>query len=79
MEEREGSSLRASNYCKKGEQSKEEWKEHHEEGPNFGKNSIFEEKGELSNQGKRTDLQRIADMVIEEEPLRNNDVFYPEN
>jgi len=38
---------RASNYCKKGEQSKAEWKKHHEDGKNYGKNADFFEWGEL--------------------------------
>lgn len=39
--------LRASNYCKKGEQSHEEWERLHEEGPNFGLNADFVEFGTL--------------------------------
>lgn len=39
--------LRASNYCKKGDQSKEEWNEWHEQGPNFGKQADFVEFGTL--------------------------------
>lgn len=38
---------RAANYCKKGEQSKEEWDLHHERGPNFGLNAQFVEYGTL--------------------------------
>lgn len=35
------------------------------------KEGDFQEKGELSNQGKRTDLDRVCGMVINEEPLAN--------
>jgi len=36
-----------SDYCKKGEQSHEEWSEAGVEGPNFGKNADFLEKGRI--------------------------------
>lgn len=39
----------ASNYCKKGEQTKEEWDLLHELGPNWGKNVKFFEDGILSD------------------------------
>ena len=32
-------------YCKKGEQSSKEWKKFHENGPNYGKNADFTERG----------------------------------
>jgi len=57
---RKGTQEQAVNYCKKGEQSHEEWDLHKPEGwkgPNFGKNAIFREWG-LPNpgQGSRTDI-----------------------
>lgn len=32
-------------YCKKGEQTKDEWKKYHESGPNYGKNAVVVERG----------------------------------
>lgn len=40
-------------YCKKGEQSKEEWESLHETGPNYGKNAQVQEKGEAPSNPKR--------------------------
>jgi hypothetical protein len=50
--------IRAANYCKKGDQPKEEWESDHSDGPNFGKNARVLEDGTISNAkpGKRTDL-----------------------
>lgn len=61
-----GTSLRASNYCKKGKQEKDEWEKHHEEGPNWGLEAVFHEKGTISvsEQGKRTDLLAIRDEIV---------------
>lgn len=60
---KDATSKRASDYCKKGEQTKEEWKKLQELGPNFGLNAKFEEYGELSKPGKRTDLDIIANQI----------------
>jgi len=38
---------RAANYCKKGEQTHDEWEQHHEDGPNYGLNADFAEFGTL--------------------------------
>lgn len=45
---------RASNYCKKGDQSKEEWDQFHEEGPNYGRNADFVEFGTLPSPASKT-------------------------
>lgn len=42
-----GTHKQASDYCKKGQQSSEEWKSHGILGPNYGKNADFFELGEL--------------------------------
>lgn len=60
---RNGSPDSASLYCKKGEQSHKEWKEHHEHGENYGLNADFYEWGEISEQGKRTDLHDVIDDI----------------
>lgn len=58
------SSESASNYCKKGEQSKSEWEDFHNEGPNFGLNFDGFEKGEFPNKpGKRNDLDEIKEAI----------------
>jgi Putative viral replication protein len=54
----------ASNYCKKGEQPKEEWDKHHDDGPNFGLNWVGFEKGDFpDHQGKRTELDDFKEAV----------------
>lgn len=65
LEKRYGTSLRASNYCKKGIQSKTEWHDLHEDGPTFGVEADFLELGELSNQGKRSDLDDVVETLLE--------------
>lgn len=60
-----GTPLEASNYCKKGEQSHQEWKDMGIQGPNFGKNADFFEEGRLSpGQGVRTDMSDIKAAVL---------------
>lgn len=54
---------RASDYCKKGEQTKAEWHALHETGPNFGKNADFIEEGELPEQGRRTDVEVVREEI----------------
>lgn len=60
-----GTPKQASDYCKKGEQSKEEWEMLKTLGPNFGKNAKVFEDGEISKQGERTDLKKIRDDILE--------------
>lgn len=48
--------LRAINYCKKGDQSHQEWKDLGTMGPNFGKNAQVFESGTFSYEGKRNDI-----------------------
>lgn len=51
----------ASDYCKKGEQSHEEWNELKHLGPNFGKNADISEYGELPLDQQKAGLKVIAD------------------
>lgn len=52
----------ASCYCKKGEQSKDEWLELGTEGPNYGLNADFTEHGICPMpQGKRTDIEIVRE------------------
>lgn len=70
---REGTLEQAVNYCKKGEQSHEEWTEWKKKGggwngPNYGKNANFIEQGtpskkERVGQGKRTDFDKVKDKM----------------
>lgn len=53
----------ASNYCKKGEQSKAEWKSLGINGPNYGKNADFTESGQISKPGKRNDVASFRDAI----------------
>lgn len=54
--ERKATAEVAAAYCKKGEQSHEEWEKHRTEGPNYGLNADVYEVGVISQQGKRTDI-----------------------
>lgn len=51
-----GTAKQASDYCKKGEQTHEEWEHGKDQGANFGKNASFVERGTMSSPGKRNDL-----------------------
>jgi len=53
--------LRASNYCKKGEQTKAEWDLDHEDGINYGKNAVFIEWGILPEDQTVKSRKIIAD------------------
>lgn len=67
FERRIGTQEEAIKYCKKGEQSKEEWTAHKWHGPNWGLNAKVEEYGEFTEdeQGKRNDLITIKDKLLE--------------
>lgn len=77
VEERIGTAKDASNYCKKGEQTKDEWHKLKENGPNWGLNARYTEHGELSNQGKRTDINRAVEMIVARQPMRHVAETYP--
>jgi len=64
VEIRAGTAKQASNYCLKGEQSHEEWKEMAETGPNFGRNYVGYTRGVISAQGKRADLDEIGAAIF---------------
>lgn len=59
LEETRGTIKDAINYCKKGEQPKDEWKEFKEKGANWGKNADVYERGTPPSQGKREDLEKV--------------------
>lgn len=67
VELRKGTPQQASDYCKKGEQSHEEWESLGTKGPNFGKNlRLVTESGFLGpGQGARSDLEKVVDRVKE--------------
>ncbi len=61
-----GSNKEASDYCKKGDQTKTEWKQFGCTHPNWGKNSMVFEHGELpkdKSPGKRNDLDEVKAML----------------
>jgi hypothetical protein len=64
-EVRVGTPVQAASYCKKGEQSHDEWDDKGIKGENYGKCAIIFEKGKLPKQGTRTDLDDVADLIIE--------------
>jgi len=55
----------ASNYCKKGEQSHDEWNALGTKGPNYGLNADVFETGQLPAQGERNDLFEIKKHIEE--------------
>nr|QKV51323.1 putative replication associated protein [Crucivirus sp.] len=65
LELRSGSQNDAVNYCKKGEQTKSEWREKKEKGANFGLNADVFEIGILAvkHQGKRTDIAKCRSLA----------------
>lgn len=66
MDRRKGTQQQAADYCRKGEQTKEEWEALHTDGPNFGLNADVTEYGVMSKnatQGKRTDLDEVTDAI----------------
>lgn len=63
IESTKGTPKSASDYCKKGEQSHEEWDELGTSGSNYGKNAKFVEKGELPQQGARSDLENVREVL----------------
>lgn len=76
-EARKGKAERAILYCKKGEQSHEEFKEKGAAGPNFGKNAKVFERGDPNQQGTRSDLEELAQDVIAKKPIKEIAAKYP--
>jgi len=70
VEKRMGPAKAASDYCKKGEQSHDEWKALNVNGPNYGLNADVFEEGMCSNQGKRNDIETCTDMINEGKRMR---------
>lgn len=68
IKSRKGTPLQASNYCKKGSQSHDEWSKFREKGPNFGKDASYFESGEMGQQGKRNDLDAFVEEVSAKRP-----------
>jgi len=60
-----GTAKQASDYCKKGEQTHEEWDHGRERGANFGKNASVVEVGTLSSPGKRSDLHGAKEGALD--------------
>jgi len=64
---RRGTHEQASDYCKKGDQPKDEWGTFSSNGPNFGLKADFREYGECPQdlgQGARSDLVKIKDLIV---------------
>lgn len=66
----QGTSSQAADYCKKGQQSHDEWKELGTEGPNYGLNADVYEQGDVPSQGKRNDLDQATSMIKEGSTLK---------
>lgn len=62
--------VRAANYCKKGDQTHEEWEESHEAHPRYGLNAKVTEWGQMGpGQGARTDMDKLKTRVDKGEPV----------
>lgn len=72
-----GTSYHAALYCKKGDQSHDEWKELKEAGPNYGVNYDGEEFGKIPSPGKRTDLDLLCDAVAEGKSMLEVATIHP--
>nr|DAV89166.1 MAG TPA: Putative viral replication protein [Cressdnaviricota sp.] len=74
VEPRISTGIHAANYCKKGEQSSEEFRKMGTGGPNFGKNANFVEFGDCQKvdqpRGKRNDLALVAKCIVDGMSLR---------
>lgn len=70
---RNGTAAIASSYCKKGEQSHEEFDQEGVDGPNYGRNVRFEESEEhkIGKQGKRTDIELAKKLISEGKGMRH--------
>lgn len=78
LEARRGTAKDASNYCKKGEQTKKEWADCKDKGPNWGLNAQVTEWGTLSEQGNRNDLSPACDMIKTGHSMRDVAIAHPE-
>lgn len=66
FEQKKGTWQRAVDYCKKGDQPKEEWEELGTAGPNYGLNADITELGEFpAEKGERTDVQQAKSIIDE--------------
>lgn len=81
LEARKGTAKQADDYCRKGEQSHEEWAAEGTAGPNYGVNvDIAVVLGALGTQkpGRRTDLLEVVESVLEGANLRQLAENHPE-
>jgi len=79
LEPRLGTPAEARDYCLKGEQSHDEWKELGAQGPSFGKNAVTFEKGSPLTPGKRTDILNVREAALTQsmaEIVGNSDFNY---
>lgn len=61
----------AAEYCKKGDQTKAEWNDLGTAGPSYGLRAKVHERGTISAQGTRTDLNTCAEMIRDGASLRD--------
>lgn len=71
LEPARGTHAQAAEYCKKGEQSHQEWSTEGTAGPNYGLRAAVTERGTCPEQGARTDLTAIRQAVTEGKGMRH--------
>lgn len=76
-EARKGKQEQAILYCKKGEQPSDEFKKLGALGANFGKNAKIYERGDMGQQGARSDLEEVAKAVLNKEPIQQIAAKFP--
>lgn len=78
IEARRGTAEGAAQYCRKGEQSHENYDYEGVDSKDFGKNAKITQWGELSEQGKRNDLTPACEMIKEGQSLQQVAREHPE-
>nr|AQU11779.1 replication protein [Cruciviridae sp.]AQU11781.1 replication protein [Cruciviridae sp.]AQU11783.1 replication protein [Cruciviridae sp.]AQU11785.1 replication protein [Cruciviridae sp.]AQU11787.1 replication protein [Cruciviridae sp.] len=72
-----GTPVQNMQYCKKGEQSKQEWNDFNVKGPNYGKKAFFIEFGECPIVGKSKTAELVVNAINEGKSIDDLDLLFP--
>ena len=78
FEARRGTAAGAARYCKKGEQTHENYELEGVDSPTYGLNAVVTEWGEITGQGKRNDLTPACEMIKDGQSLKKVAEEHPE-